>query len=540
MTANLVVALGTLAAWCGVALLIRGATWGLRPKGGLAAGLGSLLLLAAASTPAFENGFGVPLLWLAMPWTAWAAVVWVCLAAARAVQSRWPAAGAWLLAAAGSAVLFRHDSENHISVLRGWIGLSAPSAVAILGLLFATTAALVFARRQAKLWATYLALLAGCVVFGVPFAWLLVTSFKEDRDMASPNGIVWIPRVQRTVPYWDHDDPLLAGRYRGMSVQVTIIGRNSDGSLIVSVERPSSLSGVTFSGLRSAFQEVPKDAPVVSGKGFTGFVVKEMDDGRRTVRYLSPASQKGREAVFLPNELQPVRDIGLRTQNYVEAMEALPPETDYGLVYLKNTLLLVVLGVIGTLLSSSIVAYGFARLRFPVRDTLFKILLATMMLPAAVTLVPQFLLFRSLGWIDTLLPLWVPAFFASAFNVFLLRQFFAQIPGELEEASKIDGAGVLRIFWTVMLPQIKPALAVVAIWTFIGAWNNFMGPLIYVNSPENMPLAYAVQLFQGDRGSEPGLMMAFATLTVVPVIALFFFTQRYFIEGVTLTGLGGR
>ncbi len=156
------------------------------------------------------------------------------------------------------------------------------------------------------------------------------------------------------------------------------------------------------------------------------------------------------------------------------------------------------------------------------------------------SLVPQFLLFRSLGWIDTLLPLWVPAFFASAFNVFLLRQFFAQIPGELEEASKIDGAGVLRIFWTVMLPQIKPALAVVAIWTFIGAWNNFMGPLIYVNSPENMPLAYAVQLFQGDRGSEPGLMMAFATLTVVPVIALFFFTQRYFIEGVTLTGLGGR
>jgi len=162
------------------------------------------------------------------------------------------------------------------------------------------------------------------------------------------------------------------------------------------------------------------------------------------------------------------------------------------------------------------------------------------MLPGAVTLMPQFLLYRSLGWIDTLLPLWVPTFFAGAFNVFLLRQFFSQIPAELEDAGKIDGASVLRTFWTIMLPQIKPALAVVAIWTFMGAWNNFMGPLLYINTPENMPLSYALQLFQSERGGEPGLMMAFATLTILPVLALFFFAQRYFIEGVTLSGLGGR
>ena len=163
-----------------------------------------------------------------------------------------------------------------------------------------------------------------------------------------------------------------------------------------------------------------------------------------------------------------------------------------------------------------------------------------MMLPATITLLPQFLLFRWFGWIDTLVAALVPAFFASAFNVFLLRQFFSQVPSELEDAGKIDGAGVLGTFWRIMLPQIKPALAVVAIWTFMGAWNDFMGPLLYVNTPENMPLSYALQLFQSERGGEPGLMMAFATLTVLPVVALFFFAQRYFIDGVTLSGLGGR
>ncbi|RYG29929.1 carbohydrate ABC transporter permease [bacterium] len=378
------------------------------------------------------------------------------------------------------------------------------------------------------------------MIFGLPFAWLLITSFKEDRDMASPNGLVWIPRVQRTVPYSDPDSPLLEGTYKGEWVQATLAGRASNGDYIVEVYRPSSLRGVSFSGPSSAFREVPKDAPVVSGQGFTGFVAREFDDGRRLVRFLTPESRKGKEQAFLPDQLEPVRDVGLRTQNYTEALEAMPPETRRGLVYLKNTLILVVLSVVGTLLSSSLVAFGFARLRFPGRDLLFKVLLATMMLPGAVTLMPQFLLFRSLGWVDTLYPLWVPAFFASAFNVFLLRQFFAGIPMELEDAAKIDGAGVLKTFWTIMLPQIRPALAVVAIWTFMGTWNNFMGPLLYVNTPENMPLSYALQLFQSERGGEPGLMMAFATLTILPVLALFFFAQRYFIEGVALSGLGGR
>lgn len=168
------------------------------------------------------------------------------------------------------------------------------------------------------------------------------------------------------------------------------------------------------------------------------------------------------------------------------------------------------------------------------------LLLSTMMLPGAVTMLPTFLIFRTLGWIDTLYPIWVPSFFASAFNVFMLRQFFMQIPMELEDAAKIDGCSYWRTFWSVMVPQVKPALAVIGIWTTLGAWNNFIGPLIYINSPEKMPIAYALQLFQSDRGTEAGLMMAFTTLSVMPVVLLFFVAQKYFIEGVTLSGLGGR
>ena len=210
-------------------------------------------------------------------------------------------------------------------------------------------------------------------------------------------------------------------------------------------------------------------------------------------------------------------------------------------MYLKNTLILVLLNVAGTLLSSSVVAYAFSRMQFPGRNVVFGILLSTMMLPGAVTLLPQFLIWRDLHAIDTLYPLWVTAFFGSAFNIFLLRQFFMQIPMELEDAAKIDGCTYIKTFWDIMLPQIKPALAVIAIWTFMAAWNNFMGPLIYINSPEHMPLSYGLQLFQGDRGAdEPGLVMAFATMCMAPVLVLFFFCQRYFIEGVTLSGLGGR
>jgi len=225
--------------------------------------------------------------------------------------------------------------------------------------------------------------------------------------------------------------------------------------------------------------------------------------------------------------------------NYLRALAFLPAETRHGLMYLWNTLYVSALSIVGVVLSSSLVAYSFARLRWPGRDLFFVVLLATMMLPGAVTMIPVFLIFKWLGWVDTLKPLWVPAFFGGAFNIFLLRQFFLTIPMELEDAAKIDGAPFFTIYARIMLPLVKPALAAVVIWTFMGAWNNFMGPLIYISSPEKMPVAYALQLYQSLHGSEYNLLMAAATLVVLPVVALFFFTQRYFIQGVTLTGIKG-
>ena len=227
-------------------------------------------------------------------------------------------------------------------------------------------------------------------------------------------------------------------------------------------------------------------------------------------------------------------------RNYPDALKFLPPGSGYGLLNLGNTLVIAVMSVLGTVLSSSFVAYGFARMRWPGKDWLFGVLLATMMLPDAVTMMPRFLIFRQLHWIDTLLPLWVPSFFASAFSVFLLRQFFMGIPQELEDAAKIDGCGPFTTWWRVMMPLVKPALAAVTIMTFLGAWKDFLGPLIYISSPEKMPLSYVLQLYNAAHGGEPGLLMAATTLVVLPVIVLFFFTQRYFIEGVSFTGLGGR
>lgn len=501
-----------------------------------------------------------PIVWFVMPWMAWLFFACVGMIAARLIQtvtainseeqkSRLFSLVGFSVAAAVLASLYFRDEGNKIEIIRGTIPMSLPVFGGLLLALVATTAAMVYAARftagrgLAKVLVSQITLLVGCVVFGLPFAFLVITSFKEDRDMSSKEGIVWVPKVQDTVPYKDPKNPKYEVRFEGKTVVAGIISKKGDTALL-DIQKPLAIRGITFEAKVSELKEVPTDAPIFSakldGQDVRGFVVENLDDGRKTLEIMEPASLKGKQHTFLPAEVEPVRHVGLRVQNYTEALDFLPPETNGGLVYLKNTLILVILNVIGTLASSAIVAYAFSRMQFPGRDNLFRVLLATMMLPGAVTLLPQFLIFRTLGWIDTLYPLWVPAFFGSAFNIFLLQQFFKQIPMELEDAAKIDGCNYLRTFWSIMVPQIKPALAVIAIWTFMGAWNNFMGPLIYVNSPENMPLSYALQLFQGDRYGEPGLLMAFATLTIIPVLALFFFAQKYFIEGLTLSGLGGR
>jgi len=204
---------------------------------------------------------------------------------------------------------------------------------------------------------------------------------------------------------------------------------------------------------------------------------------------------------------------------------------------LLNTVFVTFMSVLGVVLSCSLVAYAFARLSWPGRDAAFLLLLSTMMLPYQVTMIPLFLIFTRIGWVNTLRPLWIGAFFAPAFYVFLLRQFFLTIPKDLEDAAKIDGCGYFGIYARVMLPLIKPAVISVVIFQFMAAWNDFLGPLIYIQDRDLATLSLALQAFQSIHGAEWSLLMAACTMMILPVIALFLAAQRYFIQGVTLTGL---
>lgn len=210
---------------------------------------------------------------------------------------------------------------------------------------------------------------------------------------------------------------------------------------------------------------------------------------------------------------------------------------EYWGYYISNSVYLVIMNVLGQIISCSMVAYAFSRLRWPGREVLFFLVLATLMLPPQVTMIPVFLVFRSLGWYNTLKPLWVPAFAGGAFFVFLLRQFMKGIPRELEEAALIDGCGYIGIYYRIILPLVKPALAAVGIFTFMAAWNEFMAPLIYISDQRLYPLALGLFDFRAEYGAEFGLLMAASTIMILPVVAIFFFAQKYFIQGVTLTGM---
>lgn len=336
-------------------------------------------------------------------------------------------------------------------------------------------------REDARQIALHIVLVTGSIIFIMPFVWLLTTSLKEDEDMLRYPP-VWLPRQQ---------------------VKVTLRGEEYGLAKMIHGDK-----------LVARIREVPG-----------GWIVEDLETGRRF--------KAARD------EFEKVKRFAPVWRNYTEALAFLPEETLHGAMYLLNTVFVTALNIVGVIFSSSLVAFSFARLRWPGRDILFVIMLSTMMLPAAVTLIPVFLIFKHLGWVDTLRPLWIGSYFAAPFNVFLLRQFFLTIPLDLEDAAKIDGCSYLRIYWSIMMPLVKPALAALTIMAFLGSWNNFMGPLIYISSPEKMTLAYALRLFQSAHSSEYGMLMAAATMVMLPVLLVFFFTQRYFIQGITLTGMKG-
>jgi len=227
-------------------------------------------------------------------------------------------------------------------------------------------------------------------------------------------------------------------------------------------------------------------------------------------------------------------------RNYYDALTFFPL-----VPYLANTLYIAGFNVVGHVLSASLVAYGFSRIDWPGRDKVFILVLSTMMLPGVVTMIPLYLFWRRVHMVGSSAPLhgfgplMLPALFGGAFNIFLIRQFFMSIPEELCDAARIDGCSELRIYARIMLPLARPALATVALFTFLGSWNDFMGPLIYLTSRDQYTLSLGLRQFQGQYSTQWNLLMAASTVVTFPIIVLFFFTQKTFIQGVALTGIKG-
>ena len=250
---------------------------------------------------------------------------------------------------------------------------------------------------------------------------------------------------------------------------------------------------------------------------------------------LTTSLKTGGQAFLLPMRWLPGIEYAPQWQNFPEALNFMKWRTVFG-----NTLIITIAAMIGDTVSATLVAYGFARFRAPGRNLLFGLVLATLMVPYIVRLVPEYLGFSRLGMVNTFWPLILPPWFGAAFNIFLLRQFFTTIPLEMDESARIDGAGPMRILWDIHVPQIRPALAVVMIGSFTFNWNDFLRPLIYINAPSLRTAALALANFQAVYGGTPfHLLMAASLVTMLPLVLGFFLLQRYFIQGIVITGVKG-
>ncbi|MCX6047865.1 MAG: carbohydrate ABC transporter permease [Chloroflexi bacterium] len=221
-------------------------------------------------------------------------------------------------------------------------------------------------------------------------------------------------------------------------------------------------------------------------------------------------------------------------ESYRVLFDPLPFDT-----FFVNSAFIAVLSTLGTLLACSLAAYAFARLRFPGSNVIFGLLLATMMIPGQVLLLPLFILYKNINWLNTLYPLWVPAFFGSAFGTFLLRQFFLTLPSELTDAAKIDGCSHFGIYWRIILPLAGPGLATLGIFTFMGSWNSFLVPLIVISDTALRTVPLGLAALQDSGEVRLNAVMAASTLSVLPILLVFFFAQKYFVQGVVLTGIKG-
>jgi multiple sugar transport system permease protein len=386
----------------------------------------------------------------------------------------------------------------------------------------------------------WLILCIGSIVMILPFAWLVSTSFKKPDEIFRP-----LPRgldLRELLLYALPKKQLArvdSGWYEG-EVQEVIPGtyrvRLKDGPR----------AGAEFV---VGTEKIQQGRVVIPEQGVDTFTDYELVEVREPVRRVVELYREGIAArnVVTVAEADFRERLGFSWRNYQKALTVF----DF-IRYTINTLVVVVLSMAGIMFSASLCAYGFARVRFKGRDVLFGMLLATMMLPGIVLLIPNFHLWKWLGGLDTYWPLTFPYFFGTAgtaFFIFLLRQFFRTIPEELSDAARIDGCSEFMIYWKIILPLSKPALATVAIFTFMGVWNDFIRPLIYLFTPEKYTLALGLAAFKSTYAGGGGhtatatgkwhYLMAASTIMVVPVVALFFTCQRFFVKGITLTGMKG-
>ena len=379
--------------------------------------------------------------------------------------------------------------------------------------------------------AIYLLLIGGSLVFMVPLLWMISTALKPiDQSMSMPP--TWVPYRL----FLEQD---------GKKIEVKKLDTIDVDSAVVTIKETGErrvipkdlLKGDQMVSRDNLGQEtqtpvvIERDVPASTKQVWYRVIPVEIE---KTTEGVATSETAGQWDVVSSADL--IKKAAPRWDNFYKAIKAMK----FFPMYLKNTVILCILTVIGTVSSSALAAYGFARIPWKGRNKVFLIALATMMIPFPVVMVPIYSMFRALGWIGTMKPLWVGSFCAGAFNVFLLRQFFMSIPKDLSDAARIDGCSEFRIFLQIILPLCKPALMVVGLFQFMATWNDFLGPLIYLTNQKDFTLALGLQFFQSQHGgSEWHYLMAASTLVVLPVIVLFFFTQKTFIEGISMTGLKG-
>ncbi len=417
--------------------------------------------------------------------------------------------------------------------------------------------------KTKKLFIYFMLCLVG-IILAFPFYWVISSSFKS-RESISMNPPSFYPSKIRTADFrtvinkniFEADNKIWLKLNNANDI---ITKSNKSGGYYMLLNNYNPTQFVKWIPSDSAKIFNCPDSVKIIWFGKVS-VFKLIENGREVIAAAQmnrKFENKNLELLFVPKLVNkncvsfetllnkkhsPVVDFSMRLENYTETLRG--PEASYGsksigfFTYLKNSFLISILAVIGQILSASLAAYGFSRLNFKGRDLLFVLLLATLMIPAQVTLVPLFSIYKSIGWLNTFLPLIVPHFTAGAFNVFLLRQYMITLPKELDESAVIDGCNPFQIFYKIIMPNCIPVLIVVGLFTFVATWQDVMGPLIFLDNPELRTVPLGLEYFRSPYIDNRHLLLTGAVISMLPISILFIIFQRYIMSGIATTGLKG-